>query len=210
MAVTARRQRPDRRRGRGAVLVEAAFVLPVVLLTVFGVIEAGLFFATSSTTNNAARDGARYGAANFATSADRTVAADLIRDEVVDSLGGLTSYGTPLTLWIYEADPATGNPADPSGCTIRCFRYTWQGGTFTDRQGNWGTSGAPGGVNEVDACVGGTAGGGNRAVGGVDSIGVQVQVSYETVSGVIGSRTISQHTVMRIEPLPNVQCTSGI
>ena len=98
-----RRRRSD--RSRGAVLVEGALVFPVVFFCFMAIIESGLFFATSSTTNNAARDGARYGASNFATSSDRQVAADQIRNEVVDSLGGLTSYGTPMTLWIYEADP---------------------------------------------------------------------------------------------------------
>ncbi|MDX6496289.1 MAG: TadE-like protein, partial [Gaiellales bacterium] len=40
-----------RARGeRGAAVVEAAFVLPVFLLLIFGVIEWGLFFTGSATT----------------------------------------------------------------------------------------------------------------------------------------------------------------
>jgi hypothetical protein len=194
-----------RRRSRGAALIEGALVFPVVAFVVFGIIETGVFFSTSSTTNNAARAGARYGASNFATSSNRQVAADEIRDEVVEALDALTGYGTPLTLWIYEADPLTGEPADPSACTTSCFRYSWNGSTFAYQGGTWAT-GTPG---EADACVGGTSGNANNVVGGVDSIGVRLQVSYRTVSDLISARTITHRTTMRLEPLPFAQCATG-
>lgn len=180
-------------------------MFPVVAFCMFAIIESGLFFATSSTTNNAARDGARYGASNFATSSNRQVAADQIRDEVMGSFGALTSFGTPINLWIFEADPSNGDPSDPVSCSTRCFRYVWNGSSLTYQGGTWATSNR----GEADACVGGTSGNANNSVGGVDSIGVRVQVSYRTVSGLISDRTITHHTSMRLEPLPFAQCTAG-
>jgi Flp pilus assembly protein TadG len=47
-------------RRRGAVLVEAALVLPVVLLLILGVMEYGRFLMTLHLFNNAAREGCRY------------------------------------------------------------------------------------------------------------------------------------------------------
>ena len=47
------------RRERGAALVEAAFVTPVFFALIFGILEVGLLFRNSLTTNNAAVQGAR-------------------------------------------------------------------------------------------------------------------------------------------------------
>jgi len=45
---------------RGSVLVEAALILPVLLLFLFGIFEYGRFLMTLQLINNAAREGARY------------------------------------------------------------------------------------------------------------------------------------------------------
>ncbi len=51
---------PRRRRGqRGAAIIEAAFVTPVFLLILFGILEYGLLFRDNLTTNNASQEGAR-------------------------------------------------------------------------------------------------------------------------------------------------------
>ncbi len=51
----------NRRHGQG--MVEFALALPIFLLLVFGVIEAGHLLMTYSAVYSAAREGARYGAA---------------------------------------------------------------------------------------------------------------------------------------------------
>jgi Flp pilus assembly protein TadG len=48
---------------RGANLVEAALVLPVLLLLTFGIIELGHAYSVYQTITNAAREGARYSVA---------------------------------------------------------------------------------------------------------------------------------------------------
>lgn len=55
------RTRPNR-RDKGATLVEAALVYPLLFLALFGVIEFGLAFKDYLTVSHAARDGARAGA----------------------------------------------------------------------------------------------------------------------------------------------------
>jgi len=56
-------QRPGRREEDGQTLVEFAIVLPIFLLVVFGLIDAGRFVYTSSALSQAAREGARVAAA---------------------------------------------------------------------------------------------------------------------------------------------------
>ena len=55
----AKRSRPGCRR-RGATLVEAAVVVPVLLLLTLGLVQFGLVYNAMLTLNNLAREGARY------------------------------------------------------------------------------------------------------------------------------------------------------
>ena len=57
-----RRWAPARRRG--AVLVEAALVLPVVIMFLFGILEYGRYLMTLQVMTNAAREGARFALAH--------------------------------------------------------------------------------------------------------------------------------------------------
>src|SRR5436305_6878790 len=56
-----------RRTQRGAALVEAAIVLPVLITLTLGVIEIGFIFKDSLTISSAVRSGVRIGAADGAT-----------------------------------------------------------------------------------------------------------------------------------------------
>lgn len=51
-----------RRSERGAALVEFAVVMPLLILLLFGIMEAGWFFAQQVEVRNAAREGARIAA----------------------------------------------------------------------------------------------------------------------------------------------------
>ena len=57
-----RRWTPARRRG--AVAVEAALVLPVVIMFLFGILEYGRYIMTLQVMTNAAREGARFALAH--------------------------------------------------------------------------------------------------------------------------------------------------
>ena len=185
---------------RGAVLVEAALVLPVLVLVVMGIIELGFAFASASTANGTSRSGARLAAAAYATagtsSENQQAAADQIAATVAADLQNLTS-AEAIGMTIYRVDPTAtdgapvgGYPDDNmvGGCSANCFRYTWNGTSMQPVGGSW---------PDPDAC--GTT---------LDSIGVFVQVRHDYITNFVGDFAyIDGHTVMRLEPLPTDQCS---
>jgi hypothetical protein len=80
-----RRDAPGRgRRDRGAVLVEFALILPLLICLILGAISGGFALSQKNSMTNAVREGGRLGAtipnnASWATS---------VRDRVVDLAGG--------------------------------------------------------------------------------------------------------------------------
>jgi hypothetical protein len=101
------------RKDRGASTIEAAFVLPVILLIALGAAEFGFAFVDWLSVSNAARTGARIAsAAGTSSSAD-----SIVLDAVAEALGDMDSSSVQA-VWIYKAD-ASGRPADASlGCAI--------------------------------------------------------------------------------------------
>ncbi len=95
------------RRERGAVAVEFALILPVLLLILFGIIEFGLVWSQTQVFQGAAREGARCAAVKATSSCD-------IGQEVVDGTGPYTAAfedgSTPLNVTI-------DGVAAPSGCS---------------------------------------------------------------------------------------------
>ena len=193
----ARRRR--RRDERGAVLVETAFAIPILLAILLGTIEFGLVYSTGSVTTGSSRAGARLAATSYAPAGTaataQATAADSIAAAVSVDLASLQN-AVPIGMAIYEVNPAApdgapvgGFPGNllSGGCTASCIRYTWNGTAMVRSSGSW---------SDPDGC--GTV---------VDSIGVFVQVRHRYVTGVIGTdRLVNGHTTMRIEPLPSEQC----
>lgn len=64
------RRRARRRTDRGAVAIEFALLLPVMLLILGGIIDFGRAFFTQITVTNAAREGARAAIGSSATAGD--------------------------------------------------------------------------------------------------------------------------------------------
>ncbi len=182
----------SQRGERGAVLVEGAFAVPIILLIVLAVLEFGMYFTSASATTSASRDGARYGVAHYARRSDPLVVSDEIRQVVERDLGSLTGFGTPTQMWIYRAE-ADGSPAGVGDCEVDCARYTWDGSAFA-----YDVTSDP--WDDANACL----------LPGVpiDDLGVIVEVRHRPVSGTIGTgvRTIRERTVLRLEPLPTPQC----
>lgn len=195
------RTRALRPRGqRGAVLIEAALILPVLMVFLLGIMEFGLVYASGATAAGSSRSGARLAATNYApagtVTANQRAAADEIAAAVSADLENL-SNAAPTGMTIYKAvgsdgSPAGGFPGDDmvGGCTTNCFRYTWNGTSMTYSSGGW---------SNPDAC--GLT---------VDSVGVFVQVRHDYLTDMIGSsRMVGGHTVMRLEPLPTDQCSGA-
>ena len=82
------RSRKNRKGERGTAIVEAAFILPVLLLLLSGVLEFGQIFMIKQVITNAAREGARLGAINLdnteALSTANTISQDYLERSGMD------------------------------------------------------------------------------------------------------------------------------
>lgn len=83
-------------RERGASMVEFAVVVPLFLLLVFGVIEAGWFFSQQVEIRNAVREGARIAVVDFG-SANATIAETCSRAD-------LSGTGATVTIALSASD----------------------------------------------------------------------------------------------------------
>lgn len=97
-----------RDRRRAASLVEFAFVVPVLLLILMGILEYGRFLFTLQLVNNAAREGARYAVVN--TNTDTTAGVQTYVDNYLAGQGGsqYVGYSASSNITVYKADPTTG------------------------------------------------------------------------------------------------------
>ena len=192
-------------------MMEAAIITPVLFLLVFGAIEVGIVMSSISATSSGARDGARFAAANLAAAANRAVIADEVANRVEEDLRALTGFATPVEMWVYHStidDPTTpglepegfpiGRTSFTAGCPTDCYRFTWNAAT---RQFVYDTTSNDWTNAELDACPSGTG-----VNAGVHSVGVYVRVQHRSPSGLFGSRTLREHSNVRIEPLPLAQC----
>jgi len=108
-----RRDFEGRRRRAGAAAVEAALVLPMVLLVLFGILEYGRLLALRQICNNAAKEGARFAVVRV-VDAETT---DLeVKSEVHRLLAGFedqfTSFDPNDNIRIFLFDP--DDPEDRS------------------------------------------------------------------------------------------------
>jgi Flp pilus assembly protein TadG len=93
-----------RRQGnqRGAALVEAAMMIPLLLFIAVAIFEFGRAYQTWQVLTNAAREGARYGITPGSTTANATtIAQNYMRDGALDNWGSATigiNQGVPMEI----------------------------------------------------------------------------------------------------------------
>lgn len=180
-----------RRDERGATLVEAAFVYPLLFLAIFALVEFGLAFKDWLTVSNSAREGARAGAT---FGADSHTDMEILR--AVERTMGLAHIidGTRVRVF----DPVGSNPAT----------------TYTYSQGTHGLSPLPGELTcDWDPCpnpdrvLDYSAPNwlpSNRDVSApfTERIGVEVEFTHRWLTGMImnGMSDFSSETDFQIEP----------
>jgi hypothetical protein len=106
----------ERRRFRGdggSVIVEAAFIMPILLVIVLGLMDFSVWEFQESQASSAARDGARVGVLLSLDAADqsatKTAISDAVRAKIPDS-GKLKSFN--VRVWCAGGTPGT----EFSGC----------------------------------------------------------------------------------------------
>jgi Flp pilus assembly protein TadG len=89
---------------RGAHIVEAAIVLPIVLLLILGIFEYCRFIFLLQVAENAAREGARYAVAR---TGDGTTIAQ-VRSHVNNAMAGRQAELAGYTVSVENVNPDTG------------------------------------------------------------------------------------------------------
>ena len=169
--------------------VEAALVTPLFILLLFGIIEFGMFFKDYLAVSSASRAGVRIASAEprMATFADDAAAA-VLRE------GSALKPTSIKEVCVYKSD-ANGYPVGGSSAFTSCtscvqYRYDAATDTMKEYSDSWPAT-------SHNACADDVA---------HDSVGVFIRYSYSSVTGLIFKSTdITDHTVMRFEPIPATQ-----
>ncbi len=175
---------------RGAVLVEFAIILPLLMTITFGIIEFSGAYHDSAIAADAARAGGRVGSALATQPGYATSVAD-----AADAAFATLPSDAPQELWIYKAN-ANGYPGTGSSfntCGANCIKYVWNSSTkaFGSPQGG----GWPATTHQVCTVP-------------YDEIGVFVKINHKFFTGFFGSSvTITDHSVFRFEPVPTSVCS---
>lgn len=206
----ATRRRFGARSERGAVVVEAALVTPLLMALVLGIIEMALLMKDDVALTSAVRNGGRIASANLEQGAGGTnEAGDCVSPcSPADTpmfaqlaANAIQSSGTALPkdaiqeLWIYRANNK-GYPGADNGvswtCTTNCVRYKWvpSKDQFRYYSGKWDWQ-------SINACAGTNP----------DLVGIYMKARHSFVSGFFG-RTVDldDHAVFSFEPLPTLTC----
>ena len=105
-------QRHVKEKRRGLALVEAALVIPLLFLVLFGMLEYSWAFLKVQQLNGAARQGARAGIVQGAVNADVTAAVTQVMTDA--GLAGL------YTVDLAPNDVSTIDAGDPLTVTVTC------------------------------------------------------------------------------------------
>lgn len=221
MLLGMRRRARDRRgsRERGAIAVEAALVTPLLVLFVLGIIEFSLLLRDYVAVTSASRSGSRIASANAGagaqvcdsgetgTECSNTGAPQLAKlaANAIQVQGSALNKDTINYMLIYKANSKgfpgslTGWSASPvTDCKAAgsCVEYVWVKASdkfkYVPGNGTWTSS-------TINACVSNS-----------DSVGVYLNATHPYVTKFFGSsKTVSDRTIMRFEPLTATVCGSG-
>lgn len=192
--------RRSRAGEKGAALVEAAFMTPVFMLLLFGVLEFGLVFRDYLTVANASRDGARAASA---------YGDDLYADyNVIQVVRQATKGFRPneiQRLIIFNAQSVGGSVQTTSHPAHACLTSStgisgvcnvYRASDLSRPKSDFGCKSG----QNLDRfwCPTGRE---VRASGPPDYIGVYVMANHNYITGLFGrSLTLEDELVMRIEP----------
>ena len=189
------RFRLNSRNQRGQSLVEFAMVLPVMAVMLSAVLEFGFAMDANMALEAASRQGARVGAVlgndgtqGVCTGSRLTTAEAAVDPAILDTVKASLSSGgidfTKVQVWIFLAD-ANGQPT-----VSKINKYSWVAGAWASSTGDaWQACGRHDGT----------------FAGGIyDDVGVQVQYTYTSRTGLLavftGGLPMTTGAIMPIGP----------
>jgi Flp pilus assembly protein TadG len=172
-------------KNRGATMVEAALIFPLMILLTVTLLELGLAFKDFLTVSFTARDAARVGAlAGNDPDADCHIVQSIVAGFSASNLSG-------MTISIFKANEATGNPVvgavntwslKPSGDPSTCLALDW------NISEQWPST-------SRNVTVGPTT--------KLDILGVTLDTTHNWITGLPpwrGTINVSRTAIQRIEP----------
>jgi hypothetical protein len=206
-----------RRREDGAVAVEAALVMPILALMVFGIIEFGFLLKDYAGVSALVRTGARiastgadHGPGTCDTSSGAPVctpaSSPALAQEAADAIqrSGIVSNPDQIQyILVYEANDkgypgANGSTTMPADCsaTSNCVKFVWRPAidAFKFNSGSWNST-------SISACFPGSV------ANPMDRVGIYLKATHPMITGLFGtSISLSDRAVMDFEPLATQSC----
>jgi Flp pilus assembly protein TadG len=209
----ASRRRFGARSERGAVVVEAALVTPLLMALLLGIIEMALLMKDDVALTSAVRNGGRTASANAGAGpggineggdcvspcspANAPMFAQLAAN-AIQTAGSALPKDSITELWIYKANdkgyPGT-NGSTTWTCSTNCVKYKWVAAkdAFRYVSGTWTSS-------TVNACANNSP----------DAVGIYMLARHDFLTGFFTNNVmIEDHAVFTFEPLPTLTCASG-
>lgn len=182
-----------RRNDRGTVLVEAALIMPVLILLAMGTIEFGMAWRDRLSVQNATRAGARAGA-GLSTNAQTDYN---ILQAVKAGLG--TKYTSATKIIVYKATASDG--AVPSACLTASQSGVCNVYVTADLSAASTDFGCGAGAKDTNWCPTSRSADVTTA-NGPDYVGVYITFNHAMITGSFGNGnlTIKDTAVMRLEP----------
>ena len=205
------RRRTRARSERGAVVVEAALVTPLLLALLLGIIEMALLMKDDVALTSAVRTGGRTASANAGAGVGGTATDDgsclspcspenapmfaQMAANAIQRAGSALPKDSIQELWVYKANNK-GYPGDPNNtqmvCGSDCVKYKWvkSKDEFRYFSGSWASV-------SVNACANNTP----------DAVGIYMKAKHDFLTGFFTNDVmIEDHAVFSFEPLPTLKC----
>jgi Flp pilus assembly protein TadG len=180
-------------RERGAVLVEAALVIPILVMLVVGIAEFGFAYRDRLTVQTAGRTGARVG-----TTLGANAQSDYNILQGVKSALGSIPLAKVEKIIVYKS--TTANGAVPAAC-LTSGSQSGSCNVYTSAALSAATTSFGCGTGALDTAWCPTTRETDQA-DGLDYLGVYLQVRHDFFSGFLGRREVvlKDTTVLRLEP----------
>jgi TadE-like protein len=182
-----------RRNERGATLVEAAIITPLLFTLIFGVFEFSMYFKDKLSASNATRTGARIGSAQ-----GQAALADYFILQQVEKSG--SSWGRIEKVVVYKA--ANSRSSVPAACKTATVGVTGVCNVYnaTDFAVDSATFTAVG-YTKDDYWPASSRVTSLTAAGGPDFLGVWVTGPHDAVTNIgFGDKQLEDDAIMRLEP----------